>query len=185
MASGGIHTRGRDGGDGPAVLCCTLCSPLADTGDVAVAVRRRRHGFGRGALSLLSLLSSPLSLSLSSPLSLSLSSTLLVMWQLPSVGSWSANGRWGDGGVLTWVIGAFPMSSLPLLSSHHPALAVFALPVVPGVTHILRKGEGRGSWVCLLSFSLRLSLCSSVSCVTWHVTWGLHAVGYDRIMFHK
>jgi len=74
-----------------------------------------------------------------------MSSTLLVTWQLPSMGSWSANGRWGDGGVLTWVIGAFPVLSSPSLSSHHPALAVFALPmvpVIPGITHIPRKGEG-------------------------------------------
>ena len=114
MASRGVRTRGRDGRDGPAVPCCALCSPLTDAGDVAVVVCHCRHRFGQGALSLSSLLLS----------------TFLVMWQLPSVGSWSANGRWGDGRVLTWVVGAFPVLSSPSLSSHHPALAVFALPVV-------------------------------------------------------
>ena len=154
MASRGVRTRGRDGRDGPAVPCCALCSPLTDAGDVAVVVCHCRHRFGQGALSLSSLLLS----------------TFLVMWQLPSVGSWSANGRWGDGRVLTWVVGAFPTSSSPLLSSHHQALAVFTLPmvpVIPGVTHIPRKGEGRGSWACSLSFLLGLLLCSSASCVTW------------------
>jgi len=79
-------------------------------------------------------------------------------------------------GYSPWVVGAFPVSLSPLLSSHHLALTVFALPVVPvipGVTHIPRKGEGRGSWACSLSFSLGLSLCSSAL----YVTWQLRAVG--------
>jgi len=83
MASGGVRTRGRDSGDGPAVPCCALCSPLADMGDVAVAVHCHHHGFGQGALSS-SLLSSLLSLSLS--LSSSLESPTYSRWNPPESG---------------------------------------------------------------------------------------------------